>query len=83
MRPRRQKHSVLKPAGRIIPAVLSELGLAKYRERDFVCQENLEFPSFTGTDSLKAICGKENIKTRKKIYEFLEFAVKEQMIHTV
>ncbi len=38
--------------------------------------------SFTGSDSLKAICGKENIKARKKIYEFLEFAVKEQMIHT-
>jgi hypothetical protein len=39
--------------------------------------------SFTGIDSLKAVCGKENIKARKKIYEFLEFAVKEQMIHTV
>jgi hypothetical protein len=39
--------------------------------------------SFTGSDSLKAVCGKENIKARKKIYEFLEFAVKEQMIHTI
>jgi hypothetical protein len=39
--------------------------------------------SFTGIDSLKAVCGKENIKARKKIYEFLEFAVKEQMIHTI
>lgn len=38
---------------------------------------------FTGIDSLKAVCGKENIKVRKKIYEFLEFAVKEQMIHTI
>jgi len=39
--------------------------------------------SFTGIDSLKAVCGKENIQARKKIYEFLEFAVKEQMIHTI
>jgi hypothetical protein len=39
--------------------------------------------SFTGIESLKAVCGKENIKARKKIYEFLEFAVKEQMIHTI
>jgi hypothetical protein len=39
--------------------------------------------SFTGIDSLKAVCGKENIKARKKIYEFLEFAIKEQMIRTI
>jgi radical SAM superfamily enzyme YgiQ (UPF0313 family) len=39
--------------------------------------------SFAGIDSVKAVCGKENIKARKKIYEFLEFAVKEQMIHTM
>jgi len=39
--------------------------------------------SFTGIDSLKAVCGKEAIKARKKIYEFLEFAVEEQMIHTM
>jgi hypothetical protein len=39
--------------------------------------------SFTGIDSLKEVCGKEAIKARKKIYEFLEFAVKEQMIHTI
>jgi hypothetical protein len=39
--------------------------------------------SFTGIDSLKAVSGKENIKARKKIYEFLEFAVKEQMIHAM
>jgi hypothetical protein len=39
--------------------------------------------SFTGIDSLKEVCGKENIKARKKTYEFLEFAVKEQMIHTM
>jgi hypothetical protein len=39
--------------------------------------------SFTGIESLKAVCGKENIKARKKIDEFLEFAVKEQMIHTM
>ena len=38
--------------------------------------------SFTGIDSLKEVCRKENIKARKKIYEFLEFAIKEQMIHT-
>ena len=38
--------------------------------------------SFTGIDSLKAACGKKNIKARKKIFEFLEFAVKEQLIHT-
>ena len=39
--------------------------------------------SFTGIDSLRQVCGKENIKARKKIYEFLEFAVKEQMIHAI
>ncbi len=39
--------------------------------------------SFTGIDSLKAICGNKNIKARKKIYEFLEFAVNEQMIHAI
>jgi radical SAM superfamily enzyme YgiQ (UPF0313 family) len=39
--------------------------------------------SFTGIDSLKEVYGKENIKARKKIYEFLEFAVKEQMIHPI
>jgi hypothetical protein len=38
--------------------------------------------SFTGIDSLKEIYGKENIKARKKIYEFIEFAVEEQMIRT-
>jgi radical SAM superfamily enzyme YgiQ (UPF0313 family) len=37
--------------------------------------------SFTGIDSLKETCGKENIKSRKKIYEFLEFAVQRQLIH--
>jgi hypothetical protein len=37
--------------------------------------------SFTGIDSLKETCGKENIKSRKKIYEFLEFAVQQQLIH--
>ncbi len=39
--------------------------------------------SFTGIDSLRRICGKENIKARKKINEFLEFAVEEQIIHTL
>jgi radical SAM superfamily enzyme YgiQ (UPF0313 family) len=39
--------------------------------------------SFTGIDSLKIFCEKENIKDRKKINEFLEFAVKEQMIYTM
>jgi hypothetical protein len=39
--------------------------------------------SFTGINSLRQVCGKENIKARKKIYEFLEFAVKEQMIHAI
>jgi len=37
--------------------------------------------SFTGIDSIRQICGKENIKARKKIYDFLEYAVKEQIIH--
>ena len=36
--------------------------------------------SFTGIETLRQVCEKENIKSRKKIYEFLEFAVKEQMI---
>jgi radical SAM superfamily enzyme YgiQ (UPF0313 family) len=39
--------------------------------------------SFTGIETLRLICEKENIKSRKKIYEFLEFAVEEQMIHTM
>ena len=39
--------------------------------------------SFAGIDSLKEIFGKENIKSRKKIYEFLEFAVQQQIIHTI
>jgi len=39
--------------------------------------------SFTGIETLWQVCGKENIKARKKIYEFLEFAVKEQMVHTM
>ncbi|KAF0154325.1 MAG: radical SAM protein [Syntrophaceae bacterium] len=39
--------------------------------------------SFTGIASPKAVCEKENIKARKKIYEFLEFAVEEQMIHPI
>jgi len=39
--------------------------------------------SFTGIETLGQICEKENIKSRKKIYEFLEIAVKEQMIHTM
>ncbi|MEI6610086.1 MAG: radical SAM protein [Deltaproteobacteria bacterium] len=37
--------------------------------------------SFTGADSLKEIFGKGNMKSRKKIYEFLEFAVQQQLIH--
>ena len=39
--------------------------------------------SFTGIETLRQVCEKENIKSRKKIYEFLEFAVKEQMIHAI
>jgi len=39
--------------------------------------------SFTGIETLRQIFRKENIKSRKKIYEFLEFAVKEQMIHAI
>ncbi|GAB6268923.1 MAG: B12-binding domain-containing radical SAM protein [Smithella sp.] len=39
--------------------------------------------SFTGIETLQHICEKENIKSRKKIYEFLEVAVKEQMIHII
>jgi radical SAM superfamily enzyme YgiQ (UPF0313 family) len=37
--------------------------------------------SFTGIVTLKEVCEKENIKIRKKIHEFLDFAVQEQMIH--
>ncbi len=36
--------------------------------------------SFTGSDSLRQICGRNKIETRKKIYEFLNYAVKEQII---
>ena len=39
--------------------------------------------SFTGIETLRLVCEKENIKSRKKIYEFLEVAVKEQMIHAL
>ena len=39
--------------------------------------------SFTGIASLKEVCGKANIKSQKKINEFLEFAIEEQMIHTI
>ena len=39
--------------------------------------------SFTGIETLRQVCEKENIKSRKKIYEFLEVAVKEQLIHTM
>ena len=39
--------------------------------------------SLTGLDSLRLVCEKENIKARKKIGAFLEFALKEQLIHTV
>ncbi len=39
--------------------------------------------SFTGIDSLKEICENEKIKSQKEIYDFLEFAMKEQMIYTM
>ena len=39
--------------------------------------------SFTGIDSLKEVCDKENLKSRKYIYEFLEFAIEEQVIHAI
>jgi len=39
--------------------------------------------SLTGVETLRQIFGKEKIKARKKIDEFLEFAVKEQMIHAM
>lgn len=39
--------------------------------------------SFTSTAALKTVCEKENIKFRKKISEFLEFAIKEQMIYAI
>ena len=39
--------------------------------------------SFTGIDSLKDVSEKGSMKARKKIYEFLEFAVEEQMIHAI
>jgi hypothetical protein len=37
--------------------------------------------SFTGIDSLRRVCEKGKLKARKEIYKFIEFAVKEQMIH--
>jgi hypothetical protein len=37
--------------------------------------------SLTGIETLRQVCKKENIKSRKEIDEFLEFAVKEQLIH--
>ncbi len=37
--------------------------------------------SLTGSDSLRQVCEKGKIKDKKKIYEFLKFAVKEQIIH--
>ena len=39
--------------------------------------------SFTGTETLRKICAKEDLKARKKIHEFLEFAVARQMIYPV
>jgi len=39
--------------------------------------------SFTGIETLRHICEKENIKCRKKIYEFIELAVEEQLIHAM
>jgi hypothetical protein len=39
--------------------------------------------SFTGIETLWQVCEKENIKSRKNIYQFLEFAVKEQLIHAI
>jgi len=39
--------------------------------------------SFTGIETLRQVCIKEDIKARRKIYEFLEFAVTEQMIHPI
>jgi radical SAM superfamily enzyme YgiQ (UPF0313 family) len=39
--------------------------------------------SFTGIETLRLVCEKENIKSRKKIYEFLEVAVEEQIIHAM
>jgi hypothetical protein len=37
--------------------------------------------SLTGIETLRRVCKKENLKSRKEIDEFLEFAVKEQLIH--
>jgi hypothetical protein len=39
--------------------------------------------SFTSIETLWQVCEKENIKSRKKIYQFLEVAVKEQLIHAL
>jgi hypothetical protein len=39
--------------------------------------------SFTGIETLRQVCGKGNMKAHQEIYEFLEYAVKEQMIHTM
>ncbi|MHB8137820.1 MAG: B12-binding domain-containing radical SAM protein [Smithellaceae bacterium] len=41
------------------------------------------FNSFTGIETLRLVCEKENIKVRKELDEFLEFAVKEQIIHAM
>ncbi len=37
--------------------------------------------SLTGIDSLRQVCAREKIKLRKEIHDFLEYAVKEQMIY--
>lgn len=39
--------------------------------------------SFTGIETLRQVCEKENIKARKELDQFLEFAVKEQIIHAM
>jgi hypothetical protein len=39
--------------------------------------------SLTGVETLRQVFEKENIKSRKRIDEFLEFAVEEQIIHAI
>ena len=39
--------------------------------------------SLTGVETLRKVLEKENTKSRKRIHEFLEFAVEEQIIQTI
>ena len=39
--------------------------------------------SFTGVETLRQVCARKNIKARKELDKFLDFAVKEQIIQTM